>query len=315
MLNQPSEFNSLDDLLYSTYKEILDRGLEIESKRGKNFEIINYSATLLNPRIRTSLSLDRKLVKSKFAEFAWYLSKVDNKNYIVPYISAYSKEEQENNRILGAYGSKIFGISNNSLSQFDRIVEQINKRESTKQAYLSISNSIDYKVRDGVFSSPPCTIGLQFLVRKSKLNLVVYMRSNDAYFGLPHDLFCFTMLQELVAFKVNCKLGTYTHVVTSMHVYQEHLSAIKSYLNEGFCSPIEMPEIKQFNSTIADIVSNEFDLQKDSSSLNQLDVDDYWKDFILFSKKYDESKTSIEKWKDSFQNKQMLRIAENSLSK
>ena len=226
MLNRPTEFYSLDDLLYTTYNTILNEGQLIKSKRDDNLEITQYSATLINPRARTSMSYSRKFVKSKFAEFAWYLSKEDDKNYIKPYIALYEFEEQENDKILGAYGSKIFGSKNGQKSQYERIIEQITKREPTKQAYLVISEIKDYKFRGEQFESPPCTIGLHFYVRNNKLNLTVYMRSNDAYFGLPHDLFCFTMLQELVSCRTGIPLGVYTHNTTSMHIYTNHIERV-----------------------------------------------------------------------------------------
>lgn len=166
MLNNPSEFQSLDDLLNSTYNTILKKGTLINRKRGKNLEITQFAATLLNPRVRTSMSLDRKLVKSKFAEFAWYLSKEKDIDYIKPYIAAYDLEEQENNKILGAYGPKIFGSHNGEKSQYDRIIEQISKRPMTKQAYLTISEIKDYKFRDDKYSSPPCTNWITFLCQR-----------------------------------------------------------------------------------------------------------------------------------------------------
>ena len=45
----------------------------------------------------------------------------------------------------------------------------------------------------------PCTVSLQFLIRENKLHLFVNMRSNDVFLGLPHDIFCFTMIQEIIA--------------------------------------------------------------------------------------------------------------------
>ena len=231
MLNRPSSFFSLDDLLFATYKTLLNDGTLINSKRDIDvLEITQYAATLTNPRVRTSRSLDRKLVRSKFAEFAWYLSKDSNIDYIKPYISVYDKEEKQNDKILGAYGPKIFGSKCNRKSQFERVIEQISKRQATKQAFLVISESKEYKFRQQKFKSPPCTIGLHFYVRKGKLNLSVYMRSNDAYYGLPHDLFCFTMLQELVSCRTNIPLGDYTHYSTSMHIYPRHKKNIEDYL-------------------------------------------------------------------------------------
>lgn len=309
MLNRTSEFQSLDDLLYATYNDIISKGQIVCSKRGDNLEITNYSATLLNPRIRTSMSLDRKLVKSKFAEFAWFLSKDESKEYITPYISAYNDEEQENNKILGAYGSKIFGNIETEVSQYERIIEQLSKRAATKQAYLSISDCQDYRFRGDKFSSPPCTIGLHFLVRDYRMNLTTYMRSNDAYLGLPHDLFCFTMLQEIICFRTNLKMGSYTHCATSMHIYDKHMDRVELYLKEGLHEPIQMPPVKSCDDKLLDLVSQEFNDADTSSNLDKLDS--YWRDYSMFANK----NSKFDKWKESFSNSAMKVIAANSIAK
>lgn len=311
-LNRPSEFRSLDDLLNSTYREIIESGVRVNSKRGPNIEITQFAATLLNPRIRTSMSLDRKLVKSKFAEFAWYLSKGQDKDFITPYILLYDQEEQQDNKILGAYGPKIFNSTRDSKSQYERVIEQIVNRRATKHAYISISDAIDYKFRNQEFSSPPCTIGLHFYVRNEKLNLVVYMRSNDAYLGLPHDLFCFTMLQELIALKTNLALGTYTHYATSMHAYEKDVGKISNYLAEGLQEPIEMPLMVEGSEKMLDLVSAEFDPRTHQSHFQ--DLDDYWKDFSLFSVKHARSNPDQKSWTDKFSDKNMKLIAKNSIT-
>ncbi len=313
ILNKPNQFESLDDLLNSTYNTILKNGVLINSKRGDNLEITQFAATLRNPRVRTSMSLNRKLVKSKFAEFAWYLSKGEDKDYIKPYIAAYDLEEQENNKIIGAYGPKIFGSTTDQKSQFERIIEQILKRETTKQAYLTISEIVDYKYRKEKYASPPCTIGLHFYVRDNKLHLNSYMRSNDAYLGLPHDLFSFTMLQELISCRTKIPLGSYTHSVTSMHIYKKHLNKIEKYLDEGFHEPIEMPIIKDCSSEILDLVSKEFDMKNPETVLEKLD--NYWKDYGLFSSKHLNGSFDSESWKNKFINKNMQLIALNSIGK
>ncbi|MDL5514604.1 thymidylate synthase [Arenibacter sp. M-2] len=313
ILNQPSEFQSLDDLLNATYDTILNNGKSINSKRGLNLEITQYAATLLNPRVRTSMSLDRKLVRSKFAEFAWYLSKEKDINYIKPYIAAYDLEEQQDNKILGAYGPKIFGLINGQKSQFERIVEQILKRPTTKQAFLTISEIEDYKFRNDKFASPPCTIGLHFYVRNDKLNLSTYMRSNDAYLGLPHDLFCFTMLQEIVSFRTNLPLGKYTHYATSMHVYEKHRTRIREYLDEGLHEPIEMPIIKSCSMEMLNLVSKEFDFNIAESNFEELDP--YWQDYVLFSNRYNNDNIETMSWENKFRNKNMKLIAKNSIGK
>jgi thymidylate synthase len=39
----------------------------------------------------------------------------------------------------------------------------------------------------------------QFHLSEKQLHLSVTLRSNDAYWGLPHDVFSFTMIQEMMA--------------------------------------------------------------------------------------------------------------------
>lgn len=312
-MNYKTEYTSLDDLLNATYKDIISNGTTIPSKRGYNLEVLNYSATLLNPRARTSMSLDRKLVKSKFAEFAWYLSKEESLDFIKPYIAAYNKEEKENDKILGAYGPKIFSSSKKGKkSQFERVINQIIKRPSTKQAYISLSYPSDYKFRDEKFSSPPCTIGLHFYVRNEKLNLTTYMRSNDAYFGLPHDLFCFTMLQELIACRTGIEPGKYTHISTSMHIYEDKLSKVNQYLEEGFHEAVVMPQMKTCNTNFLKIVANEFG-GIESSDTSQLDP--YWKDYVLFANKNHTANIGEnDQWLKRFNNEQMKKIGLNSIT-
>jgi thymidylate synthase len=306
-----SEFETLDDLLNSTYKHILDNGNLISGKRGGIKEVLNFAITLTNCRSRTSRSLDRRLVKSKFAEFAWYLSGDADRDYIKPYISAYNNEESENNKILGGYGPKIFNSDGNKISQFERIYQQINERESTKQAYLAISNQSDYKVRTDKFSSPPCTIGLHFIVRNGSLNLTTYMRSNDAYFGLPHDLFCFTMLQEVMSCKTSIPLGSYTHVCTSMHIYERHFERVKNYLDEGFPEGIFMPPMKNLDKMSLQVIVDSFGNAKNSVDRSNLDL--YWSDYCLFANRFTKE-VSEEKWLSLFQTKEFKDIADCSIT-
>lgn len=306
-------FETLDDLLHETYKHIIDNGSKVIGKRGGILEVNNFVATLINSRARTSLSLDRRLVRSKFAEFAWYLSADSSREFIIPYISAYNDEESENEKILGAYGPKIFGKRHKGKSQFDRIFEQLKLRPDTKQAYISISDITDYKVQGEVHSSPPCTIGLHFLYRDNALNLTVYMRSNDAYLGLPHDLFCFSMLQEMVSVKLGMRLGKYTHICTSLHVYDKHLERVNRYLQEGLFEQLPMPVMSEFDDRILQYIVEAYQNKDGIIELNTDEHPSYWHDFALFSNKYF-SKNSPEDWLSLFRTEELKKIAINSVT-
>ena len=67
------------------------------------------------------------------------------------------------------------------------------------------------------------------------------LRSNDAYKGLPHDVFCFTMLQEMMARRLGAELGEYYQFVGSMHVYCADWEKLPAYIEEGYHKMAEMP--------------------------------------------------------------------------
>jgi hypothetical protein len=82
---------------------------------------------------------------------------------------------------------------------------------------------------------------LQFLIRRNRLHTLTTMRSNDAYIGLPHDIFCFSMLQEVLARTLGVALGQYSHFVGSLHLYDENRDEAQQYLDEGVQATIAMP--------------------------------------------------------------------------
>ena len=72
------------------------------------------------------------------------------------------------------------------------------------------------------------------MIREGQLETVVTMRSNDAFRGLPHDAFSFTMIQEIMARILGHELGTYTQFVGSLHLYDSDLQLSRQYLEEGW---------------------------------------------------------------------------------
>ncbi len=115
--------------------------------------------------------------------------------------------------------------------------------------------------------------------------MITHMRSNDAYLGLPHDVFCFTMIQEIIAKSVSAELGSYTHMVGSLHLYENDFRRAETFLNEGF-QPTEglmrkMPECDPWKA-IQQVLSAEREIRLNgvpgSKSVDGLD--DYWADIV-----------------------------------
>ena len=128
----------------------------------------------------------------------------------------------------GAYGPRIHGNLN-------KLVEQLKKDYSTRQAVLTIFDSnkdLNVDVKD-----VPCTLNLQYFIRDNKLIARTNMRSNDVFLGLPYDLTQFIALQGAIAKALDIEMGQYVHVVGSLHIYDEHIPQaqwIKAYFNGSF---------------------------------------------------------------------------------
>ncbi len=67
------------------------------------------------------------------------------------------------------------------------------------------------------------------------------MRSNDAFIGLPGDIFSFTMIQEMIARSLGIEVGTYKHLVGSLHLYEENRRTAERYLAEGYQESVTLP--------------------------------------------------------------------------
>lgn len=111
----------------------------------------------------------------------------------------------------GSYGQRTYG-------DLGMVYDLLRQDPDSRQAVVSIYDSgrdLLRSVRD-----VPCTLTLQFLLREGRLNLIVSMRSNDVWYGTPYDFGQFMLLQHAMATALKVKVGTYTHVVGSLHVYE-----------------------------------------------------------------------------------------------
>ena len=119
--------------------------------------------------------------------------------------------------LLGAYGPRI-------RPQMSAAVHRLIEDPYTRQAVVTIWDP-QYDQQDGV-RDIPCTISFNWHIRDGRLHQTTHMRSNDIFWGWTYDAVMFTQLQCSLAHVLNIDVGTYTHVVDSMHVYERDFDAI-----------------------------------------------------------------------------------------
>lgn len=272
------EADTLDDLLMKAFRCILQKGHTVQSTRGQNRELRGVILRLRDPRSRLSRTDKKGTVFSCLGETLWYLAGGNATTHISYYISEYRKED-ERGRIYGGYGPRLFK-ANGHINQIRNVINLLKKKSSTRQAVIQIFDAKDLIKKH---KDIPCTCTIQFLAREGKLHTIAHMRSNDAYRGLPHDVFAFTMLQEIVARTLKLELGEYIHSVSSLHLYDEDKKKARSYIDEAWQDHVPMPPMPEEDpwKTIGAMISIERDIRAGALvKISQCKIHEYWKDLV-----------------------------------
>ncbi len=231
------EGQTLDDLLQPVFRRALKSKVVTRSSKGAARELMGVMLKLTNPRARFSRTERRATLLSCLGETLWYFSGSDALAVVEHYIPAYREflgVSKRATRAPGAYGPRLFG--GKAPSQIDRVIDLLQRKPDTRQAVVQVYAAGDLGKKD-----VPCTCTLQFMARGGHLHMMTSMRSNDAYLGLPHDVFAFTLLQEVVARTIGCELGDYHHAVGSLHLYEKHERGAREYMEEGWQEKLSMP--------------------------------------------------------------------------
>lgn len=278
--------DSLDDLLKVVYPELLRPKELVPASRGRAKEFIGVQLQLNNPRARLSRSEGRGKVFSAIGELFWYLAASNELSFIANYIKEYTKDSADGKTLPGAYGPRLFGTGR--YAQIENVITLLKARPTSRRAVAQIYDSSDLELSvktttESKSIEVPCTCTLQFFVRSDRLEMIVHMRSNDAYLGLPHDIFCFTMIQEIVARAVGVELGSYRHYAGSLHIYEDYLAPTEQYLAEGWHQSKPMPPMPDGDQQAH--IDTVLQLESLVRSGQTVDVEatqlpDYWKDIV-----------------------------------
>lgn len=132
-----------------------------------------------------------------------------------------SEYREPSGEFWGAYGRRI-GY------QVRDVVAKLRADPDSRQAVVTLWDPCRDNVPEKL--DYPCTVALGFELQRQftgtrQLNMNVVMRSNDAWLGLPYDMFQFTQLQHTVRRVLGANHGTYTHTAWSLHMYDRDVDA------------------------------------------------------------------------------------------
>jgi len=265
-------FPTVDRLWHCVLADVLANGKEVGSRDGATIEALDRKYILNDPSQNVVQSPTRAMRGDYMGmELLWYLAGQDETEVPEAFAKTYRRFAQDPDKgdvcsvdkayCWGAYGARLTGKQSwhgvselrsalncrckwEETNQLELVVQMLIEKPLSRQAIIQLWSPQDlvHGLMGGM-KDVPCSIGLQFLIRDAQLRMTVWMRSSDAWLGLPNDIFAFTSMQLLVMQAINREvdqagdkvltLGPATFNMTSLHIYGRDLEKATKVMDEA----------------------------------------------------------------------------------
>lgn len=235
------------DSLNEGYQELINAirlaGQESTGRqRGAIHELLDVELVLTDPR-KSVLSLPIRNMSRRYAagELLCYIRGTNKQEDFAFYSKSWNRLANPDGTINSAYGYRMFhqfectDAPQSVESRFHYALTQLLENPESKNAIIMLRDDTDLDPNHQ--KDRCCTLCLAFSIRNGKLNCRTIMRSQDLWLGLPYDVFCFTRLMQIMLYNYNAncengkevELGTYTHQVLNLHLYERDWEKIVDY--------------------------------------------------------------------------------------
>ncbi len=250
-----------------------------------------------------------------FAESLWLASGRNDLEFIVHYLKNMKNFSDDGKFLRGGYGPRLRKYNNerddyksdsykkensdNEIDQFDFIYKIFERDINTRQGVITIGDPLkDCFDSSGNLKQTkdfPCTRVLHFQkqANANKLNLTVYMRSNDVLWGASAvNIFNFTFIQEYFAKLLSLEIGDYYHIAGNFHYYTEYetmvkeISNVKEFEDKGFNYIKTFNALTELDSLVEKIGTVEKKLREGENIMIDFQDDffnDWYKTFYVYN--------------------------------
>lgn len=227
------QFNTFQEAYHDILKNIHDDGNAVNGSH----EFIHAGFTVKDTR-NVIDTVRKASLRYAVAEMIWYWAGSNSLKWINKFSTFWNHLSDDGETCSSAYGyilQKKF-----KFNQIEKVVKELKKDEHSRRATIKINTPRLKEYGDVKDLSDTkdefCTLSLQFLIRDNKLNMIVNMRSNDLWKGLPYDAVYFVsvmnqILDELHDVYPKLEAGTYTHFVGSIHIYDNDMDKVEKCLD------------------------------------------------------------------------------------
>lgn len=191
------------------------------------------------------LTTKRVHLKSIIHELLWFISGDTNVRYLQDNgVSIWNEWADEQGELGPVYGSQWRSWpaasrdgGTHTIDQLTAVIDQIRETPDSRRMIVSAWNVGEISR----MKLPPCHLLFQFGVAEERLSCSMYMRSCDAFLGLPFNIASYALLTQMVAQSVGLGLGDLIISLGDTHIYSNHVEQTKLQMARA---PRSLPQMR-----------------------------------------------------------------------
>lgn len=193
--------------------------------------------------------------KSVVNELIWFLSGDTNTQWLrengVRIWDEWATEDGELGPLYGAQWHAWPTRDGGSINQIDYVVDCLLHRPDSRRILFHAWN-VEYlpdetispqdNVRAGKMALPPCHLLYQFYVANKTLSAQLYIRSSDAFLGLPFNIASVALLTHMLSQQCDLIPGEVVITLGDAHLYSNHSEQVATQLDRvpGVCPSLNI---------------------------------------------------------------------------
>ena len=238
-----AEGDNPNDMYKDILSQVIEKGTDISPRDLATFEVRPATIIFLKPQERMLTCPGRHIHPFfQIMESIWIMGGRGDAKFITYYLENMRKYTDGQGMFHAPYGVRMRWHNRHRDQEFTMHVrdqfrdcfDSLMKDSQTRQAVMTFWNP-SYDNYEVSTTDRPCNIAFQFIIRGGKLHFTVFNRSNDVNFGLFNtNVVQFSVMLEMMAMVLDIPVGTQTHMINSLHVYDFQGPITERVMNNHF---------------------------------------------------------------------------------
>lgn len=265
------KYRNISFATVENFADVLRDGQTVTVRGHETKELRNWVTAIARPLERCIFIPGRRHnIFAQIAETIWVIAGKHDVPWLTRYLPRAPDYSNDGGKTWhGAYGPRLRAWAG-TIDQIDQWRQLLLRDPASRRVTGVLFDPSRDFLQDS--NDIPCNNWLSWLLRDDQLHLSVAIRSNDGMWGFSGvNAFEWSVLQEMMAFWINAKIGETTFFATSYHVYARHYEKAGGIVGRFYgLSPYEFgissPRFQTDWNHFSEALENWFQLENQISS-------------------------------------------------